>query len=156
MCNREANTKRKLQPMFSEKLPAVSTTSKNSIKPDSCIVNRKHKLPPISAINPVKKVSFAEQSIPSVTLSNETEQMPISPGDTIEAPANNENCTMRSQVHFFHPFRLVWLQSNTMKPNVDYEHSMKQLRRVVHAVDVFTDFQTCIDFLTTKKMKLSS
>jgi tetratricopeptide (TPR) repeat protein len=66
----------------------------------------------------------------------------------------NESHFLRpSRPRFIQNFVLIWLDSNINDSNKDYQNSIVQLRRIVTAINTFTDTDECIDFLTEIKVE---
>lgn len=45
-------------------------------------------------------------------------------------------------------FHLLWLAENINEDNDDYQNSITQLQQVVNTVNVFTDIDECVEFVT--------
>lgn len=42
---------------------------------------------------------------------------------------------------------LIWLDANIDEDNVDFQNSLAKLRRVVYTINIFTNFDRCVEFL---------
>jgi tetratricopeptide (TPR) repeat protein len=103
------------------------------IKSGNCNSKRESTLPLISSTNPINKDSFVEPA-----------QIPFSLAETLKHIKDSE---VRSQVHFSHPFRVVWLHSNNPDSNINYNYAIDRFRQSVHTIDIFTDLPKCFDFI---------
>ncbi|CAF2640342.1 unnamed protein product [Rotaria sp. Silwood2] len=138
--------RKQLPPITSKKRTLISTLKKNS-----SIANDKKRLPPICDKYPKKKVSFNEQPASSARLPTDTQRTSTSFKSTDKTTSDKEYSTTQSQVHFLHPFILVWLCSNDMKSIVDYEQSISKLQQAFHTtINLFRNYQECMNFLHMK------
>ena len=62
---------------------------------------------------------------------------------------NNTNVPSHSKLVFsVQNFSLVWLDINIVESNDDFRNAIAKLRQIVNRIDVFTDVDQCINFLT--------
>ncbi|CAF1073670.1 unnamed protein product [Adineta steineri] len=53
-------------------------------------------------------------------------------------------------------YLLLWVDTNIDQPNEDYENTLKQIRTITDNVNVFTQRDACIDFLTDTQEDIKS
>src|ERR1700722_7359775 len=78
-------------------------------------------------------------------------QTPISSGNVAATLLNDRHTTKSSRVRIVQNFTLLWLDSNIDESDVNFKHSLVQLRRIVNTIDTLTDAGRCIDFLNENK-----
>ncbi|CAF1339442.1 unnamed protein product [Adineta steineri] len=109
----------------------------------------KHKLPSISPKPPTKKILIHKQD-PLAKLITKKDPIPVISENVNQTQSQSGNSTVRSQVHFVSPFRLIWLDANIIMLNEDHSDQINQLQEVVDRINFFTDSQLCTNFLQKK------
>lgn len=79
-------------------------------------------------------------------MSNENSEENDRPGDAEQTSVQLKGATARPQR--IQNVLLIWLDTNIDDNNADYQNTINQLRRTVNDVNIFTDADPCIDFLT--------
>ncbi len=87
----------------------------------------------------------------SATMDNEKSKVIGQSGGVKETPVQTKGVTARLQrinVQRVQNVLLIWLDNNIDEKSTDCRNNINQLRRVVNGVNIFTDIDPCIDFLT--------
>ncbi|CAF1017121.1 unnamed protein product [Adineta steineri] len=109
----------------------------------------KHRLPLILPKHPTNKILIHKQD-PPAKLITKKDPIPVTSENFTQAQSQSGDCTVRSQVHFVSPFRLIWLDANMMTLSEDHSDQINQLQEVVDQINIFIDCQRCINFLQKK------
>ena len=64
-------------------------------------------------------------------------------------PTNTAAASARITVQMVQNVLLIWLDNNINDNSADCRNTINQLRRTVNTVNIFTDADQCVDFLTT-------
>ena len=62
--------------------------------------------------------------------------------------APTDTSAIHSRQRIIQNFLLIWIDTNIDKSTVDYQNTVIQLRNVVNDINVFTELDEAVDFLT--------
>ena len=99
-----------------------------------------------------KMKSSSSETAPALVSDSTTTQASKSPRNVVVRSSNGSRFTTRSpRIRTVQNFALLWLTTSIDESDANFKHSLTQLQQIVNTIDVFTDADQCVDFLTEIK-----
>jgi hypothetical protein len=99
-----------------------------------------------------KKKPSSSETAPALVSDSTTSQAYKSSPNLVVRSSNGSRFTTRSlRIRTVQNFALLLLATSIDESDANFKHSLTQLQQIVNTIDVFTDADQCVDFLTEIK-----
>ena len=142
--NRFRPTDRTRQSVFKSKVKLSPISARNVTEITMMTEENEPLLTSKAVLNVTKKTSFTDMIV------SETKYTINSSRSTAKKTTDDTYPPTLFETYPIHNFRLIWLHSNVIKFNTNYEQTISKFRQVINAIDTFTSSEKCIEFVKTK------